>query len=94
MVKLCVTTDNGLYPLGYAQALSTKCRDLSEKWSRIAGALSAPASQPSFSAAAVYAKSDLKFSSFPPALLPLCWTTVPVAQCISLGRSHLRRPTN
>jgi len=47
MVKLCVTTDNGLYPLGHAQALASQCKDLSARWILTAGErVSAPPSRP------------------------------------------------
>jgi len=47
MVKLCVTTDNGLYPLGHAQALASQCKDLSARWILTAGErVSTPPSRP------------------------------------------------
>lgn len=71
MTKLCVTTDNGLYPLGHAQALATTCKGLTEQWTQGVGGASAPASQPGSQAggiprgltppAPVYAKSDLRY---------------------------------
>ena len=63
MMKLCVTTDNGLYPLGHAQSLATACKQLTERWTQGIGGASAPASQPNSQIgppAPVYAKSDLR----------------------------------
>jgi hypothetical protein len=67
MIKLCVTTNNGLYPLGHAQALATVSRNISVRWNQGAGSASVtppsqPNSQPSvqFPAANVYQKSDLR----------------------------------
>jgi|NorSeaMetagenome_1021524.scaffolds.fasta_scaffold111979_1 hypothetical protein len=63
MMKLCVTTDNGLYPLGHAQALANACKQLTERWTQGIGGASAPPSQPSSQIvppASVYAKSDLR----------------------------------
>ena len=63
MMKLCVTTDNGLYPLGHAQALATACKQLTERWTQGVGGASAPANRLSsqiMPPAPVYAKSDLR----------------------------------
>ena len=63
MMKLCVTTDNGLYPLGHAQALASACKQLTERWTQGVGGASAPANRLSsqiMPPAPVYAKSDLR----------------------------------
>ena len=70
MVKLCVTTDNGLYPLGHSQALAEQCKALSETWIAAAGVVSVPPSRPisqsstpgshQNATANMYAKSDLR----------------------------------
>jgi len=63
MMKLCVTTDNGLYPLGHAQALASVCKQLTERWTQGVGGASAPANRLSsqiMPPAPVYAKSDLR----------------------------------
>ena len=62
-MKLCVTTDNGLYPLGHAQALASACKQLTERWTQGVGGASAPANRLSsqiMPPAPVYAKSDLR----------------------------------
>jgi hypothetical protein len=71
MTKLCVTTNNGLYPLGHAQALATVSKSLADRWIQGVGGASVGPSQPPSQGgtppagvnAAVYAKSDLRFLS-------------------------------
>ena len=68
MTKLCVTTNNGLYPLGHAQALATVSKSLADRWIQGVGGASVGPSQPPSQGgtppagvnAAVYAKSDLR----------------------------------